>query len=49
MSDEAAEFVGRRVDPLPRFRTMGPLHRSFLLLSAGLPESRRCVGRRLVG
>ncbi|MDP8962362.1 MAG: AAA family ATPase [Actinomycetota bacterium] len=38
MSDEAAEFVRRPVDPLPQFRTLGPLHRSFLLLSAGLLE-----------
>ena len=38
MSDEAAEFVRRPVDPLPRFDTMGPILRSFMLLCAGLPN-----------
>ena len=38
LTDDAAEFVRRPVDPLPRFNTMGALHQSFLLLSAGLPD-----------
>ena len=38
MSDEATEFVRRPVDPLPRFNTMGPILRSFMLLCAGLPD-----------
>ena len=38
VSDEAAPFVERPVEPLPRFTTMAPLLRSFLLLRAGLPD-----------
>ena len=38
VTGDTAEFVRRRFDPLPRFKTLGPLARSFLLLCAGLPD-----------
>jgi DNA-binding CsgD family transcriptional regulator len=38
VTDEAEEFLGRPLSPLPRFRTMAPLHRAFLLLLAGRGE-----------
>jgi DNA-binding CsgD family transcriptional regulator len=38
VSPDAAPYVERPFEPLPRFRTMSPVTRSFLLLSAGLPE-----------
>ncbi|MDP8938033.1 MAG: AAA family ATPase [Actinomycetota bacterium] len=38
LTGDAAEFVRQRFDPIPRFKTLGPLTRSFLLLCAGLPD-----------
>lgn len=38
VTDEAIEFVRSPFEPLPLFRTMGPLTRSLLLLYAGLPD-----------
>ena len=38
ITDDAAAVVDRPVGPLPRFRTMAPLSRASLLLSAGLPD-----------
>jgi DNA-binding CsgD family transcriptional regulator len=38
VTDDAAPFVDRSFDPLPRFKTLGRLARSFLLLRAGLPD-----------
>ena len=38
VTDDMARFVERPFDPLPRFRTMAPLTRSFLLLRAGRPD-----------
>jgi ATP/maltotriose-dependent transcriptional regulator MalT len=35
VADEAAAFLERPLSPLPRFRTIGPLHRAFLSLLAG--------------
>lgn len=37
-TDGARELVERSVDPLPRFRTMAPLRRAFVLVCAGHPE-----------
>jgi DNA-binding CsgD family transcriptional regulator len=38
ITDDAAPFVDRSFDPLPRFTTLGRLARSFLLLRAGLAD-----------
>lgn len=38
VTDEAIEFVRSPFEPLPLFRTMGPLTRTLLLLYAGLPD-----------
>jgi DNA-binding CsgD family transcriptional regulator len=38
VSEEAAPFVERPFEALPRFASMAPVLRSFLLLRAGLPE-----------
>jgi DNA-binding CsgD family transcriptional regulator len=35
VTDEAAAFLEQPLRPLPRFRTMAPIHRAFLLLVAG--------------
>lgn len=46
ITDAAAPFVERAFEPLPRFRTMAPLSRGFLLLCAGLPEEADASYRR---
>ncbi|MDQ4091234.1 MAG: LuxR C-terminal-related transcriptional regulator, partial [Actinomycetota bacterium] len=38
VTEEASSFALGPFDPLPRFTTIGPLARAFLLLRAGLPE-----------
>ncbi|WP_448624191.1 ATP-binding protein [Geodermatophilus sp. URMC 64] len=38
MTDETAGLARRGFDPLPLFRTLGPVHRSLLLLATGLAE-----------
>jgi DNA-binding CsgD family transcriptional regulator len=38
VTDELAQLLKQPLDPLPRFRTMGPLLRSSVLLAAGLSD-----------
>jgi len=38
LTEEVAEFALQPFDPLPRFRTIGPLTRAFVLLRSGRPE-----------